>query len=65
MRVGDVLEWLAAAAFITAAYLWHGVIPAVLVAGVFLAYEAQCYSEHTITIRPPRIKRRPDKNEGP
>ena len=44
MSIGDLLEWLAAAAFVVAAYLWSGTVLALGVAGLFLAYEAQCYS---------------------
>lgn len=51
MRVGDVLEIVAAACFTAAAYLWAGAPPALIVAGACLAYLAQCYGTH----RFPRI----------
>lgn len=50
MRVGDILEWLAAAAFTVGAYLaTHHPWPAVLVGGLALAYEAQCYATATFS----------------
>ena len=44
MRVGDLLEWLAGAAFVGGAYLATTLAwPAVLVGGAFLIYQAQCH----------------------
>jgi hypothetical protein len=43
MRVGDILEWLGAAALVAAAFIWSGTILALAVTGVALAYFAQCY----------------------
>lgn len=52
MRVGDLLEWLAATAFVVGGYLASGrAWVAVLVAGLCLAYFAQCYSTHPIKLR--------------
>ncbi len=50
MRVGDLLEWCAAALFVAAAYLAWGVAPALAVAGACLAYLAQCY-DATLPLR--------------
>jgi hypothetical protein len=56
MKVGDILEWLAAAAFVVAANLaTHLAWPAVAVAGAFLVYFAQCYSTHPVTL--PKLAR--------
>ena len=41
--VGDVLEWLAAVLLVAAAYVGTGLPLALAVAGVALAYFAQCY----------------------
>lgn len=54
MRLGDLLEWLAAAALIAAAYRWHGVTLALVAGAVCLFYLAQCYDA---TLKRPR--RRP------
>ncbi len=48
MTLGDVLEWLAGAAAVTAAALWSGPILALGVAGACLAYFAQCYSQTSL-----------------
>lgn len=46
MRVGDVLEWLAAVCLVLGAYLGSGRLwPALLVAAVCLLYEAQCLAQ--------------------
>ena len=43
LRVGDALEWVAAGAFIAAAYMQFISIPlALAVFGIFLCYQAQC-----------------------
>lgn len=56
MKLGDVFEWLAGAAFAVAAYLAsREVWPALLVAGVVLAYEAQCHASTGV----PRLPRLP------
>lgn len=54
MTVGDVLEWLAAAAVAAAAFLWAGPVLALVVLGVVLAYEAQCYDSAVPPIHPVR-----------
>jgi hypothetical protein len=51
MPVGDFLEWLAAAAFVTAAALWGGLVLALVVAGACLAYFAQCLANERLTIK--------------
>jgi hypothetical protein len=43
VTIGDVLEWLAAACLVAAAYLWSGWVLTLAVAGVSLAYFAQVY----------------------
>jgi hypothetical protein len=58
LRVGDVLEWLAAAALVAAAYLWHHQpAPAFLAAFLVLAYLAQSYG--ATPIRLPKLRRKP------
>lgn len=52
MTVGDVLEWLAAVAFVAAAFVFAGLALALLVGGLALAYEAQCYDTTTPPFRP-------------
>jgi hypothetical protein len=44
MTIGDLLEWVAAAALVTAAYLWSGTVLALAVGGACLAYFAQVYA---------------------
>lgn len=57
MRVGDLLEWLAAAAFVAGAFLaTHRIWPALLAAGVCLAYLAQCHAQQAIP--KPRLRLR-------
>ncbi len=51
MTVGDVLEWVAGAAFFAAAWLAFGLIAALLVAGVCFAYWAQCHSDRPVRRR--------------
>lgn len=55
MRLGDVLEWVAAACLIGAAYLWQGIPLALLAASVALAYLAQVEAE--TPLRKPRLRR--------
>lgn len=55
MRSDDLLEWLAAAAFIAAGYLFVGLTLALLVAGACLAYFAQCYNA---PLPKPRLRRK-------
>lgn len=51
MRVGDLIEWIAATAFTAAAYLaTHLAWPSLIVAGVCLAYFAQCWASHPIKL---------------
>jgi hypothetical protein len=50
LTVGDVLEWLAAAAFVVAAWLSIGPALALAVAGVALFYEAQCFEHAPLTM---------------
>ena len=61
LAIGEAFEWLAAAAFVAAAYLWHRWIPLALLAfAVCLYYFGQCYATshlHLPKIR--RSKRRP------
>ena len=59
MRVGDLLEWFAAAAFIAAAYLATNLAwPSVLVAALALTYFAQCYADQSIKRPRPRLRSR-------
>jgi hypothetical protein len=55
MRVGDLSEWLGAACFAAAAYLWGGFELALVVAGVALAYFGQCYANHPVP-KLPKVK---------
>ena len=49
LRVGDVIEWVAAAAAALGAYFATRLAwPALLVVAVFLAYQAQCYSARAL-----------------
>lgn len=50
MSVGDLLEWIAGALFVLAAYLWSGTILALAVAGVALVYFAN-WQFSTIALR--------------
>lgn len=51
MRLGDVLEWLAAGALVAAGYLWKHSIPlALVIAAVGLAYFGQCYGAQKLSI---------------
>lgn len=68
MRVGDLLEWLAAAALVAAAYLWQHSIPlGLLAAFACLAYFAQCYGKTPFprpklpTIKLPKLRKRAEK----
>lgn len=55
MRVGDLLEWIAASAFVAAAYLWQRSIPLALVVGAACCvYFGQCYGTSSL----PRIRLR-------
>lgn len=49
MSVGDLIEWLGGAALVAAAFIWSGLVLALAVGGVFLLYEAQCYSSQRIS----------------
>lgn len=40
MSVGDLIEWIAGALFVLAAFLWSGMVLALAVAGVALVYFA-------------------------
>lgn len=52
LRVGDVLEWVAAAAAALGAYFATGLAwPPLIIVAVFLAYQAQCYSSRAIPRR--------------
>ena len=65
VRIGDVLEWLAGAAFTVSAYLATQLAwTAVAVAGVCLAYFAQCYSTHPVRISRPRWLRLPKRKQA-
>ena len=56
MKVGDILECLAAAAFTVAVTLaTQQLWPAFVVAGTFFAYEAQCVSTHPVKLPRPRL----------
>ena len=48
--LGDVLEWLAGACLVVAAYLWAGTAPALAAAFLVLFYEAQCYAH--VAVKP-------------
>ena len=67
MILGDVLEWLAGACAVVAAVVlgWHAAPLALLVAAVFLGYQAQCHAATEFKLRRPRlrIRRRPKKTE--
>lgn len=60
MKVGDLLEWLAAACFVAGAYLAsHRSWVAVLVGGVCLAYFAQCHAQQAVPkprVSVPRVR---------
>ena len=63
MKVGDMLEWLAGALFVVATYLLvigSNVGPPLLVAGLFLTYQAQCWAAHPLKwrLRRPKLKLR-------
>lgn len=63
MRAGDVLEWIAGACLTAAALLHWGLPAALVVAGVVLAYEAQCYGGRRIplpkvSLKVPKLRRR-------
>jgi hypothetical protein len=47
-NIGDVFEWIAGSCFTIAAYLGLGAPAAIAVGGVFLFYQAQCYSGYTL-----------------
>lgn len=52
MRLGDLLEWLAAIALVAAAYLWHHSLPqAFVVAAICLFYLGQCYGGQSVKLR--------------
>ena len=59
MRLGDLFEWIAAAAFVTAGYLWlHSVALALLIFGVCLGYFAQCHATTELPrVRLPKVPR--------
>lgn len=63
MRIGDVLEWLAGAAAVTATYLGSHQLWAAFAGGaVVLAYQAQCYGAAQFSwpkIKLPRLRRSP------
>lgn len=64
MRVGDILEWLAGAALVAAAYLATGLAwPPLVAAGIVLAYEAQCHAH--LELRALRRGQRPEAPEVP
>lgn len=54
MRVGNLLEVLAALCLVAASYLWLGAPLALLAAALCLVYFAQCYAA-----TPFRLHRRP------
>jgi hypothetical protein len=51
MTVGDLLEWIAAAALVCAAALWSGPVLALAVGALCLGYLAQVYSDKTLRKR--------------
>lgn len=52
LRVGDVLEWVAAAAAALGAYFATGLAwPALVMVALFLGYQAQCYSARALPRR--------------
>ena len=54
MKVGDLLEWIAAAAFVVAGYLWlHSIALALAILGVCLVYFGQCLASTEL----PRLRR--------
>ncbi len=48
--VGDILEWLGAAALVCASAIWSGLVVALAVAGLALLYFAQVFATDTLTI---------------
>lgn len=57
MRVGDLLEWLSAACLVAGAYFGTRLVwPALLAAGVCLAYLAQCHAQQAVP--KPRLRLR-------
>lgn len=52
MTIGDIIEWIAGALLVTAAWVSPGGEPAGLAtAGVFVFYEAQCLAGSPLTLR--------------
>lgn len=58
MRLGDLFEWIAAAAFVTAGYLWlHSIALALLIFGISLVYFGQCHATTELPrVRLPRVR---------
>jgi hypothetical protein len=61
MRVGDVLEWLAAVALTYALYLIDARAGAAITAAACLVYFGQCYGAHKIPVPKVRLRRRAPK----
>lgn len=59
VRLGDVFEWIAGALLAGGAYLATSMawLP-VVVGGVFLAYQAQCYAGHKVQLPKLRLRLR-------
>ena len=58
MPLGDILEWLSAAALVAAAYLFGGLGAALGATAVVLFYLAQVYDH--VSVRP-RLRRKKDE----
>lgn len=61
MRVGDLLELIGAGCLVAAGCLQVGLWVALIVAGVALVYEGQCYG--TQPLPRPKLPRRKAKSE--
>ncbi len=48
--IGDILEWLGAAALVGASAIWSGLVLALALSGVALLYFAQVFATDTLTI---------------
>ncbi len=53
MNIGDLLEWAGATCLVAAAYLFFHTVDmatALVVAGICLAYLAQCYADRPLAV---------------
>ena len=63
--VGDILEWLGAAALVCASAIWSGLVVALAVSGVALLYFAQVFATDTLTIGTTKENPNPDHQQDP